>query len=88
VTGQVAHNRWIVHRLHYIPQRRASELEIIEDVIPLYQVKVSLKVPRAVRLVTPRPEPADSLETWQAAGRLEFVVPKIEGHQMVVVEFE
>jgi hypothetical protein len=87
VTEQAAQDRWIVHLLHYIPQRRASELEIIEDVIPLYQVKVSLKVPRPVRLVAPRPEQSGPLETWEAAGRLEFVVPKIDGHQMVVVEF-
>ena len=88
VTEQAAHDRWIVHLLHYIPQRRASELEIIEDVIPLYQVKVSLNAPRPVRRVTRVPAQSDPLETWTAGGRLEFVVPKVDGHQMLVVEFE
>ena len=88
VTAQADPKRWIVHLLHYIPQRRATELEIIEDVIPLYQVKVSLKVPQPVRRVAPCPEQADPLETWEAEGRLEFVVPKIAGHQMIEVQFE
>jgi len=88
VTEQAAQNRWVVHLLHYIPQRRATELEVVEDVIPLYQVKVSLKLPRPARSVAPVPEFADPLETWEAAGRLEFVVPKIAGHQMIAVEFE
>jgi hypothetical protein len=87
VTAQTAQERWIVHLLHYIPQRRATELEVIEDVIPLFQVKVSLKAPRKVRQVVPRPEQAEPLDTWEAGSRLEFVVPKIEGHQMIVVEF-
>jgi len=51
-------------------------------------VKVSLKLPRPARSVAPVPEFADPLETWEAAGRLEFVVPKIAGHQMIAVEFE
>ena len=87
VTEQAAHDRWLVHLLHYIPQRRASELEIIEDVIPLYQVKVSLKLPRPARQVLPQPGGELPLETWEAHGRLEFVVPEVRGHQMVEVTF-
>lgn len=87
VTEQAAHNRWIVHLLHYIPQRRATELEIIEDVIPLQQVKVSLRLPRAASRVRLRPGDGGPLETWESEGRLEFAVPEIRGHQMVSVEF-
>jgi hypothetical protein len=87
VTEQTAHQRWIVHLLHYIPQRRATELEIIEDVIPLRQVKVSLKLPRAANRVLLQPGDGGPLETWEAGGRLEFAVPEIRGHQMVSVEF-
>jgi len=87
VTAQAAHNRWIVHLLHYIPQRRATELEIIEDVIPLHQTKLSLKLPRPARQVLLQPGDDGPLETWAAGGRLEFIVPEIRGHQMVVVEY-
>ena len=88
VTEQAEHQRWIVHLLHYIPQRRATELEIVEDVIPLYQVKVSLKLPRPARQVLLQPGGEIPLETWEAAGRLEFTVPEIRGHQMVSLEFD
>jgi len=88
LTEQAEARRWIVHLLHYIPQRRATELEIIEDVIPLRQVKVSLKLPRAASQVLLQPGGEIPLETWDAAGRLEFSVPEIRGHQMVSVEFE
>ena len=88
VTEQAAQQRWVVHLLHYIPVRRATELEIVEDVIPLYEVKLSLHVPRPIRQITLQPQRSDPLEFWEAAGRIEFVVPKLNGHQMVVVEFE
>ena len=37
-----------MHLLHYIPERRSQDIDIIEDVIPLYDVKVSIKVPEIV----------------------------------------
>src|SRR5690606_11970339 len=45
--------RTIVHVLHYLPQRRAQQLDIVEDVIPLRDVAVSVKLsakPKNVRL--------------------------------------
>jgi hypothetical protein len=88
LTQQAAPDRWLVHLLHYIPQRRATELEIIEDIIPLHQVKVSLHLPRPARQVLLQPGGEIPLETWEANGRLEFVVPEVRGHQIVAIEFE
>jgi len=44
VTQQGA--RRIVHLLHYIPERRAPNLDVVEDVIPLFDVKVALRLPQ------------------------------------------
>ena len=41
VNDQSDENRWIVHLLHYIPERRSQEIDIIEDVIPLYNLRVN-----------------------------------------------
>lgn len=82
---QPLENRLVVHMLHYIPERRCNNLDIIEDVIPLYNVKVSIKSERKVVGVNlvPGQKP---LEYEEKEGRIEFVVPEIRGHQMIEVQ--
>jgi Hypothetical glycosyl hydrolase 6 len=77
--------RMIVHLLHYCPQRRTPTLDIVEDVVPLLNVEVSLKTPRKpVRVyLAPQRKP---LEFVHAGGRTRVVVPRIDGHAMVVFE--
>ena len=86
VNEQSAENRWIVHLLHYIPERRGQDFDVIEDVIPIFDVKVSVKAPRSVKGVVCVPE-QDPLKFEQKNGRIEFVLPKLEGHQMVALNF-
>ena len=84
VNEQPDENRWIVHLLHYIPERRSQEIETIEDVIPLYNVKISIKLPK-VKDVMSVPE-QESLPYEQKNGRVEFMVPQLVGHQMIALE--
>jgi hypothetical protein len=86
LTGQPAHNRWIVHLLHYIPERRGVDFDIIEDVIPLYEVAVSVRVPQQVQSIVTAPQGA-ALDFAINGGRVEFVLPKLDGHQMVELNF-
>ncbi len=88
VNAQPSEKRWVVHLLHYIPLRRATELEIIEDVIPLHDVKISLCVPKKIKQIYIPPHAADEMDFWQVENRIEFVVDRIDGHQMICVEFE
>ena len=85
VNEQPKQRRWVVHLLHYIPQRRGQAFDTIEDVIPLRQLKLSLAVPRDVRAVKLAPQDA-ALEFSLDDGRAVFTVPELRGHQMVVVE--
>jgi hypothetical protein len=80
-------NRAVLHLLHYIPEARANYLSVIEDVIPLYGLKVSLRLPQTVRsaMLQPLGHPID-FET-AADGRIEIEVSRLEGHQMVVFDF-
>jgi len=82
---QMEENRWVLHLLHYIPERRGQDFDIIEDVIPLSELKISLKVPKKVREVICVPE-GNSLE-FQQRDRTEFVLPKLTGHQMIALNF-
>jgi hypothetical protein len=81
---QAQHNRRVLHLLHYIPERRGHDLDVIEDVIPLYNVKVSLRVDKAVTAVTCVPD-GQALDFQVQHDRLQFVVPQIIGHQMVAM---
>jgi len=82
---QPEHRRQIVHLLHYIPERRGREFDIIEDVIPLYNVRVSVRVDaRVPTRVTLEPQ-GQALEFEQQNGRVEFTVPELVGHQIIAI---
>jgi len=86
VNAQPADNRYVLHLLHYIPERRGQDFDVIEDVIPIYNVGVSLRADRPVRAVRTVPE-EEPLPFQQFAGRVAFAVPRVTGHQMVEVQF-
>lgn len=83
---QSKEKRWILHLLHYIPERRSQTIDIIEDVIPLYNIKISINATEDVKNVMCVPE-NQSLEYEIKDDRVEFTLPKLEGHQMVSIEF-
>ncbi len=85
---QAAEGRAVLHLLHYIPERRSEDIDIIEDVIPLYGVGVSVRVPQGRRVAGVRLAPQGTVLPCDVAdGRVTFVVPEIYGHQMVVLEY-
>ncbi len=83
---QPAHQRQVLHLLHYIPERRGESFDIIEDVIPLYDVALSVRVSAGVRSVVTAPA-GEALSFTIEGNRVAFVVPVIEGHQMVEIAF-
>jgi len=86
VNAQPKENRWVVHLLHYIPERRGQDFDVIEDVIPIYDVGVSVRVTNDVKKVATAPS-GEALTFEQGNGRVSFVLPKLEGHEMVVLAF-
>ncbi len=86
VNEQAHRNRWVVHLLHYIPERRGIDFDVIEDVIPLFNVRVSVRCRRSVKRVELVPE-GGQLPFVTREGRTEFVVPRVHGHQMVALTF-
>jgi hypothetical protein len=75
----------VLHVLSYVIQRKCRTMDIVEDRYPLvgksFAVKVARK-PVAVRLV---PEGGDLPFAWNPP-YAEFTVPRIEGHQMILIE--
>ena len=76
--------RTVVHVLHYIPERRGQQFDVIEDVIPLFDIKISVRIDRPITHVTIEPAgltvAADTVD-----GRVQVTVPEIRGHCMVVL---
>jgi len=78
-------NMTVVHLLYASAERRCPSLDLVEDVIPLHNVPVSLAAKRKPNraYLAPSREP---LEFTYSGGRVDFTVPTVEIHQMVVLE--
>ena len=84
---QADEGRRVLHLLHYIPERRGAAFDVIEDVIPLYDVKCDVASPTKVASVALQPE-GKELKFKQKKGRVTFVVPEVSGHAMVELAVE
>ena len=86
INEQAAQNRLVLHLLHYIPIRRSQQIDIIEDVIPVYDIPVSVCTDSGIKRVKLVPA-GDALEFGAVDGRIEFTVPKVNGHQMIELSY-
>ena len=81
---QPREKRRVLHLLHYIPERRGQKFDTIEDVLPLFDVTVSVKVPGYVESVRLVPE-GKPLPFTTGDGRAEFTVPRLDGHAVIEI---
>ena len=77
--------RTIVHVLAFCPQRRAQNMDIVEEPTDVRDLPVSLRLPRAPKRVTCRPS-GEALPFVYRDGRAEVVLPRLLGHAMIVFE--
>jgi hypothetical protein len=86
IIHQPDQNRWVLHLLHFIPERRSKELDVIEDLIPLFNVNLRVRIPRVVRETVIVPEGVPLPFSYQDPYLL-FQVPRLDGHAMVSLKF-
>jgi hypothetical protein len=82
---QPEQNRYIAHILHYIPERRYESVDTIEDVIPLYNVSLGVKLLHKPSCVALQPS-GKKLDFTYENGYVRTTVPEVNGHEMVVFE--
>jgi hypothetical protein len=82
---QEAEDRHVAHLLHYVPEQRYRDIQTVEEVIPLFNVALSVRLPREPRRVYMVPAETDLAFEWNC-GRAEVTVPEVRGHAMVVFE--
>ncbi|MHB1296257.1 MAG: alpha-amylase family protein [Anaerolineae bacterium] len=80
-----AGGRLVCHLLYYTPQRRTTRIDILEDAVPLYDVALAVRTDLAPRRVYLAPQNQDLPFTRDGA-YVRCQVPKLLGHQMVVLE--
>lgn len=71
-----------LHIMCYIPERRGQDFDTIEDVIPIHNTAVSIHVDKSICSVYLQPENI-KLDTTSHDRGISFVIPCIDGHQMV-----
>ena len=83
---QKGEKRFVLHLLHYIPERRGKDFDTIEDVIPVYDINLTLNLPKKVKTVTLEPS-GETVKFKRGKGGLRLTIPKLEGHQMVALGY-
>jgi hypothetical protein len=84
---QPAEQRFINHLLYASPVKRGSGVEVIEDILPVYDTRVTLRLERAVKNVylAPQMEPLP-FELDAAGTTVTYTLPRLECHQMIVID--
>jgi len=85
VLRQEQQRRTVCELLHYVPQRRAAELDIIEDIVPLYGCMLSVRLERRPARAYLAPQGAALDVAWQEP-YATVGVPEIVGRQLVVFD--
>lgn len=84
VTRQTGEGRTLVHLLNYIGRRNNHTCDIIEDIIPLRDVRIRLQSEAAVKRVRCVPEGCD-VPFDQDGSDVSFCLPTISGYQIVEI---
>ena len=84
LTQQAAEGRQVLHVLHYVPERRGSAFDVIEDVFPLHHVKLAVKPVGHVSAVRCVPEGA-ALPFTVEGGYVHFSLPELNGYQIIEI---
>ena len=85
ITLTKQNNRQIVHLLYASPVKRGKNVEIIEDIMPVYNVDVEVRCEKKAERVYLVPQNRD-IKFEQNENVISFTVDRMENHQMVVIE--
>lgn len=87
IQHQAGEKRYVHHLLYASPVKRGERVEIIEDIVPLYEVKVEVRLPVEVAHVYLAPQ-MEAVPFEKTAHGISYIVPKLDCHQMVVLDYK
>ena len=79
-------HRYVNHILYASHVKRGGGIEIIEDVLPVYNVNVTLRLDKAPKKVYLAPEMKEIDYRWDGK-ELSYTLDELFIHAMVVVEY-
>lgn len=82
---QTSHDRYVAHVMHYIPEAKSKEMDLIEDVIPLHDVEFGVRLDENIRKVYLAPT-MQELPFERQGDYVNVRIPVVNGHEMVVFE--
>ncbi len=82
---QAQENRTVVHLVYGVPVKRGQGIELVEDLTPVHDIDIALRVGAAPKRVYLAPQNTDLPYTVESSV-LKATVPTVLCHQMVVVE--
>ena len=82
---QEAENRYCINLAYASPSRRGSA-EIIDDIIPIYDLNLKVNVPERIKRVY-LPLKNKELAFEAEDGEVEFLLPKLLCHETIVLEY-
>lgn len=83
---QKAEHRLVHHLLYATPVKRGSGIEVIEDIVPIYNIDVTVRTDKYVKKVYLAPQMKEILFE-QKDGSVSYTVEKVDNHQMVVLAY-
>jgi hypothetical protein len=83
---QAGESRYVCHMLYATPVRRGTGVEIIEDIVPLYNIALTLRTDKPIKRVYLAPT-GEELPFVAENGSVTLTVPTIDCHQMVVFDY-
>lgn len=86
IQHQAAQSRYVHHLLYATPVKRGEDICVIEDIVPLYDVAVKVRLPQKIKKAYLAPQ-MEAIPLAQQDGYVCYRVPKLDCHQMVVLEY-
>lgn len=83
---QKEEKRLVNHLLYASPVRRGEGIEVIEDIVPIYDVRASVRTASPVSRVYLAPQMTPLPFSYED-GTVTYTVPVLECHQMVVIDY-
>jgi hypothetical protein len=87
LNDQPAKGRLVTHILHYIAERRGEEFDVIEEIIPLYNLNVTVNTNKKIKAAKLVPENT-TIKFTQKGDTVVFNLAKLNGHQMIELAYK
>jgi hypothetical protein len=83
---QKSQSRLVHHLLYATPVKRGNGIEVIEDIVPIYNIDVTVRQGKSVKRIYLAPQMTE-IPFMQKDGVVSYTVEKVDNHQMVVLEY-